>query len=465
MKTLFNKYIILCTVCFALSFSSGMQAQSFIHGIDHETAMPEVCPDSLMTRIVMRQSEHDPHRYPSFRRMTRELDSLLSVSPEKIAGVYVYGATSPDGLWQNNVDLCRLRTISAVSYIKACTGVPARMVHSLSLNEDWDGLYRMVEISDLPYRNEVMLIIRTKSWGERKRALMDLDGGKVWRILLDEFFPALRGVKVGIICRSDDEPEDAPETVAATAGSVEIIEDSVEETVEATATPEVQEILEPEDVAVYEPAPAGRNPWWAAIKTDVASDALAYPQAGVETQLGRHLSLEVMGWYAMMSYIHPCSDHKVYGFRPELRFWTKDAMTKGFFFGLHGEAVWYAMMTTGKDLYQNADLCRNPESCGRRHFFDARFDLDNDGIKETHNYYHDTPTIAAGVTAGYSVALDRKNHWGLEFLAGFGYIHTSYNHFRRGNPWEIMTPAAPLVKDYFGITRVSVNLSYRFSLR
>ena len=297
---------------------------------------------------------------------------------------------------------------------------------------------------------------------------MDLDGGRVWKVLAEDYFPQLCCVKVAILCTAEEETarEMEPETPEYVP-SDEVVPDvqtavvSVEEEIQNQTVAEVQnEVAEP---MIPEYVPAG--PWWAAVNTDLASDALAYPQGGVEAMLGKHLSLEVMGWYSFKSYIHPCNDHRVYGFRPELRYWVRDAMTKGWFFGLHGEAVWYALMTTGKDLYQSASLCQNPETCDRRHFFDARLDLDGDGITETHNYYHDTPTIVAGLTAGYSVALGKKNHWGLEFVAGFGYVHTSYNHFQRGRPWVIMTPEAPLVKDYFGITRVSVNLSYRFSLR
>ena len=70
---------------------------------------------------------------------------------------------------------------------------------------------------------------------------------------------------------------------------------------------------------------------------------------------------------------------------------------------------------------------------------------------------------AAGITYGYSIGLGRKAHWGLELVVGVGYSQYSQNLARyNSGVWEFVEHQD--IRQ-FGLTRVGLNLTYRFSLR
>ena len=81
------------------------------------------------------------------------------------------------------------------------------------------------------------------------------------------------------------------------------------------------------------------------------------------------------------------------------------------------------------------------------------------------NRYHDTPAWSAGLTVGYALPLDRGRRWAVEFAGGIGYAHYEQNWYQKSSPWTLKTVEAPQARDYFGLTRASVNLTYRFSVR
>ena len=75
------------------------------------------------------------------------------------------------------------------------------------------------------------------------------------------------------------------------------------------------------------------------------------------------------------------------------------------------------------------------------------------------------PAWSVGLTYGYSFALDRKAHWGLEFVLGVGYGNYSQNI----GAWS-ETDQKWYIHEYqnnthVGITRAGLNLTYRFSTR
>ncbi len=186
-----------------------------------------------------------------------------------------------------------------------------------------------------------------------------------------------------------------------------------------------------------------QTPWMFAVKTNLLSDVIAVPYAGVETQLTDRLSLDLSGWYTPVNIFHPNKQTSVYGFSPELRWWLGgDAMQKGYFAGAHANVTWYTLEWVDEEgnkvLYQN-------------------------GIDDPRDAGAKNPAWSAGLTYGYLQPLDRKGHWNLEFYMGVGYasyqqkcIYTTesgrpyYRHEKNG---------------YFGITKVGINLTYSFSLR
>lgn len=441
-------------------------AQTYVRYVEqYELKSKTAHADSVLHFVPMPRGVAGLDNYPKINVAALELSSALQKPGRELLEVWVCGSASPEGDWNENVRLSRERADAAVSYIKEIMDIPDYKINKESLNEDWYTLYRLVEQNDVPHRYDVLFIIRTMQGEERKQALKKLDGGKVWDYMQRELFPQMRGVRFAIFCSKDPylEPEKTLTDTVYVRDTVVIMKEvfymNREESPQTVSRP----VPKPEPKPRQERQPkVWDTPWLASVKTDVATDILALPQAGVEVQLSDRLSLEFMGWYSEWPYVNSCDDHKVYGFRPELRYWIKGSMRRGIFFGLHANLAWYAMMVNGRDFYQNASLCTDA-SCGRRHFYQYSYQ-NEDGLTITNNY-HDTPAWSAGMTVGYALPLDRQQRWSVEFVAGVGYAHYEQNWYQKSSPWTLKTIENPQVRDYFGITRASVNLAYRFSLR
>lgn len=193
----------------------------------------------------------------------------------------------------------------------------------------------------------------------------------------------------------------------------------------------------------YSSKPYYATPWMLGFKTNLLSDAIVIPYGGLEIQLARNLSLDLNGWYSRWNVFYPNKQTNIYGLAPELRWWFGGrAMTKGYFVGLHANAAWYTIEWRDKDgatiIYQNG--------------IDDRYDS---GTKY--------PALSFGLTYGYSHPLDRKGHWNLEYYVGLGY--SSYQQKRIYPAEDGKTYFKHEVNTDIGITKVGINLSYRFSLR
>ena len=186
------------------------------------------------------------------------------------------------------------------------------------------------------------------------------------------------------------------------------------------------------------------TPWMAGVKTNFLSDLISIPYLGVEVQLANKFSLDISGWFSMWNIFYPSEDTKMYGAAPEFRWWFGNGQTmkKGHFLGLHGMAAWYTL--EWMDRFGDRVIYQNGTA-----------DLKDTGSA--------TPAWSCGVTYGYSYPLDRKGRLGLEFYAGVGYSRYQQKCiYPRMGSTAIITHE---VKSRVGITKIGVNLAYRFSLR
>ena len=166
-------FVILLLIC--VSFSE-MRAQDYLNPVaSAQTWMSSPSPYSGVM-FNLPPDETDPTVSVDFRNAVRELTELLVTSSDTVLRIYVCGQTSPDGLWQDNYRIATSRMENAVRYIKEMTGAADDMILTEVRNEGWEDLYSMVAQSDLSYKNDVLRIIKTKSWGERKQYLKLLCG-------------------------------------------------------------------------------------------------------------------------------------------------------------------------------------------------------------------------------------------------------------------------------------------------
>lgn len=174
-----------------------------------------------------------------------------------------------------------------------------------------------------------------------------------------------------------------------------------------------------------------------AVKTNVAMDALAIPNAGLEVGLNKKLSLDVPvyynPWKQVMFREQEGKLFKLFMVQPELRYWFCDKFN-GHFLGAH--AMGGAYNTTGLDLPFSPfdDLTGgNPNNRYKGHFY------------------------GGGISYGYQHIFSR--HWSIEATLGLGYAYVRYKKY----PCKECAGMTDKGKEnYIGPTRAALNLIYVF---
>ena len=160
-----------------------------------------------------------------------------------------------------------------------------------------------------------------------------------------------------------------------------------------------------------------------ALKTNIAGWAVTALNAGVEIQAGRRVTIDLpLSWCPWD--ITRDRAARFFLLQPEARYWF-DRPGRGHLVGLHVHAGWF-------------------------------------NVKWRHDRYQDTsrPLLGAGISYGYAFPLGSR--WGAEFSLGGGYAsikHDTYYNITNGARIDTRS------RDYWGITRVGINLVYKFNLK
>lgn len=141
----------------------------------------------------------------TYRNNSARLDSLvkgveLRQRHSVLRQVIVSCGASPDGVSADNKKLSDSRVLALRKVVRESLNISELLIETRSLGENWKGLAATVSRSDMPYRREVINIIRdTPEWvtkdgkvvDSRKKRLQDLCGGSVWRYMQKHFFVEL----------------------------------------------------------------------------------------------------------------------------------------------------------------------------------------------------------------------------------------------------------------------------------
>lgn len=111
----------------------------------------------------------------------------------------ITGYASPEGAYFNNEELARRRAEGFKRYITDHYDVKDCPMACTWVAEDWDELRRLLTDNPRSYTKQVLFIMDNYGVFEGREAyLMQLDGGKVYKELLKEFFPRLRRVEIRV---------------------------------------------------------------------------------------------------------------------------------------------------------------------------------------------------------------------------------------------------------------------------
>lgn len=103
---------------------------------------------------------------PDYRGNRKEIAKIVATidlvrnDPNvSITEINIHGYASPEGTYANNTRLAEGRAASLKDYVKGLYTLPDKLFTSAATPEDWAGLRRLVESSDLTERNEILAII------------------------------------------------------------------------------------------------------------------------------------------------------------------------------------------------------------------------------------------------------------------------------------------------------------------
>jgi len=144
---------------------------------------------------------------PTYMNNPLELSKIESMLVEfrgdnnlTVNGVAIKGYASPEGSVSLNNNLSHGRSEALRSYLASRATFPASAYNVEHGGEDWEGLEKLVENSNIAYKADILSVIRSHQPEDaREQTLKTIGGGSVYPTLLNEFYPQLRRV----LCRVD----------------------------------------------------------------------------------------------------------------------------------------------------------------------------------------------------------------------------------------------------------------------
>lgn len=219
------------------------------------------------------------------------LNEIRNDNSIELTKVTFCGSASPEGDKARNIKLAQNRCASMEQYVRQRINLPDNIINRQEWSDSWRKLAYYVERSDMPEKKEVLHeLLETQEYtynkhgkliDSRKKRLMELNYGRTWKYMLDEFFPSVRNASAILVTlRKKQEVAAAP-----------VVETPVvEEPAPVAETP-----------AQPEPIVDTKSSAYFALKTNMLYDALLVPNIGVEFSLGNRWSIAadwMYGWWS-----------------------------------------------------------------------------------------------------------------------------------------------------------------------
>ena len=97
------------------------------------------------------------------KKILNSIDSVRYNRDATVDTIRLTGYASPEGPYDNNVRLAKGRVLAVTNYVKNLYDFPARVYHTASVPEDWEGLLEYIKASNLPNREAMIAFIEDPS--------------------------------------------------------------------------------------------------------------------------------------------------------------------------------------------------------------------------------------------------------------------------------------------------------------
>ncbi len=143
---------------------------------------------------VNRTEIHENYRQNpvELQKIRNTIDLVKNDADTRITAVSIKGYASPEGPYDNNIRLAKGRTETLKEYVRKQYDFPADLLVTAYEPEDWEGLERFVESSDLKNREGILVLIRGDLAPDAKDAAIKSTYPEDYAFLLKNVYPALR---------------------------------------------------------------------------------------------------------------------------------------------------------------------------------------------------------------------------------------------------------------------------------
>ena len=133
----------------------------------------------------------------TFGKILDVVDKIYQNPHYRLEKLHVAGYASPEGPQKFNIWLGINRANALIRYIidnRPEYGLTEANFEIHNGEENWAGLRKLLEKSDMAEKNEVIAVIddQNLSGEAKKRKIKAMDGGKVWQMMLKNIYPELR---------------------------------------------------------------------------------------------------------------------------------------------------------------------------------------------------------------------------------------------------------------------------------
>jgi len=352
------------------------------------------------------------------------IEHALTSDTLMLTSITFSGSASPEGGMQLNRRLAGKRLAALEKYIRSRVDIPDSIIIRRNNGANWDGLAAMVAASDAQWRDSVLYHIyntpeQSFSGGRptdsRRKRLINMHSGRVWREMESLCFPDLRNACI------------VAGTTALTPSAP--VEKFVSETPVTAVRDDSREVAAPATIAASV-MPTPSKPFYMSLQTNMLYDVLALPNIGIELHLGKNWSIAanwIYGWWS-------CKDRhrywRAYGGDIAVRRWFGRAASHkpltGHHIGLYGQILTYDIEFGGKGQMAGAP--------GKTLWY--------------------KPTYAAGIEYGYTLPLARRLN--IDFTIGVGYLSGDYYKYQPiDNHYVWMSTSK---RKWLGPTKLEVSL-------
>lgn len=382
--------------------------------------------DSVTVYFRVGYSNYDPALDQNAVVMDRFISRLLS-SRDSIDHIVVKGYASPDGVFKVNKKLAESRCSNIVAYIIGRTGLNPDLFEADPQGIAWGELRHFVEENpDVPSRAAVLDVLdnvpvwvyddRGRVIDGRKKRLMEIDGGRPYRWMLENLFPQLRkSVAVSAFLKTPEKPEEIHPAVepADTIPSIAtIIAEAEGAQTDLSDRSDLPDLSEPSEVK-----PRHRF----ALKTNLIFDAALTPNLEFEWLIKDNWSVALEGDMAWWGNSSKNQAYQLIMLSPEARYW------------IHPREPWHGMFAgvfAGGGYYD----------------FQNGNGVQGEGVM-------------TGLSFGYMFPIARN--FSLEASIGAGYLFTRYKEYEPRDGHYLYQRTKDL--HYFGPLKLKLSFVWRFS--